>query len=248
MDKKICIGIENLTKYYRGSSRPAIDNISLSICESEIFGIIGPNGAGKTTLISILCGLYSPSKGKVFINDMELHKNIKELKRDIGVVPQDIALYPTLTAKENLIFFGKIYGLRGQHLIKRINECMDLLYMGDYLNKKLFTFSGGMKRKINLIAGILHNPCVLFLDEPTVGIDVHSKKVIIDFLLEINKLGTTIIYTSHLMNEAEKLCTYLAIINKGKIIEKGSPASLISNNNKFGDLESIFLQLTEKSQ
>jgi ABC-2 type transport system ATP-binding protein len=247
MENDIIIEVKNLSKSYKGSHHPAVDDVRFSISRNEIFGLLGPNGAGKTTLISVLCGLYKPDKGKVFINGIDLHQHLKSLKKIIGIVPQDIALYPTLTAKENLLFYGNVYGLSRQYLDEKINECFAMLELENSKNKKINTFSGGMKRRINIVAGLLHNPQILFLDEPTVGIDIHSKKIIIDYLADINKKGTTIIYTSHLIAEAEDFCSYIAIMNHGKIISEGKPAELIHRFANTKDLEEVFLQLTEKS-
>jgi ABC-2 type transport system ATP-binding protein len=247
MENQAIIRIDNLSKFYKGNDTPAVNSLSLSINRNEIFGLLGPNGAGKTTLISVLCGLYNPSSGKVFINNKDLHQNIKSLKNIIGIVPQDIALYPTLTARENLLFFGNVYGLNNKYLNEKIDECLNLLELDKFKNKKIITFSGGMKRRINIVAGLLHSPEILFLDEPTVGIDIHSKKIIIDYLSEINKKGTTIIYTSHLINEAEDFCSYIAIMNKGEIVSEGKPAELIKSFANTKNLESVFLQLTDKS-
>jgi ABC-2 type transport system ATP-binding protein len=247
MENQAIIKVDNLSKFYKGNFTPAINSVSLSIDRNEIFGLLGPNGAGKTTLISVLCGLYTPSSGKVFINNTDLHQNLKTLKKIIGIVPQDIALYPTLTAKENLLFFGNIYGLKRQYLNEKIKKCLELLDLEESKNRKINTFSGGMRRRINIIAGLLHNPEILFLDEPTVGIDAQSKRIIIDYLSEINKEGATIIYTSHLINEAEDFCSYIAIMNKGEIIAEGKPAELINNFANTKNLESVFLQLTDKS-
>ncbi|HNX07723.1 MAG TPA: ABC transporter ATP-binding protein [Bacteroidales bacterium] len=247
MDKEAIIEVDNLSKRYKGSTNPAVDGVCINIARNEIFGLLGPNGAGKTTLISVMCGLFKPGSGKVFINGSDLHQNLKSLKKIIGIVPQDIALYPTLTAKENLLFFGHVYGLSNQYLDEKINECLAMLELENSKNKKINTFSGGMKRRINIVAGLLHNPEILFLDEPTVGIDIHSKKIIIDYLADINKKGTTIVYTSHLITEAEDFCSYIAIMNHAKIIAEGKPAELISRFANTKDLEDVFLQLTEKS-
>jgi len=247
MENNNIIRIENLTKYYKGSAIPALNNIYLSVAQKEIFGILGTNGAGKTTLISILCGLLYPTDGKVYINNKDLHQNLKSIKKIIGIVPQDIALYPTLSGKENLQFFGNVYGLSGKHLKELIYECAEKLGIEKYIDKKINTYSGGMKRRINIIAGILHQPEILFLDEPTVGIDVFSKKIIIDYLKELNRKGTTIIYTSHLMQEAESFCSFVAIIDKGSIITMGKTNDLIADSKK-ADLEELFLQITRNDE
>lgn len=246
MSDRPIIEIRELTKFYKGNDEPAIDNISLDIFPNEIFGLLGPNGAGKTTTISILCGLFPPTHGEVFIDGMELRSNLDNIKHIIGVVPQDLALYPTLTALENLTFFGNMYGLRGQDLRDRIGGYLQVFGLEKAARKKISTYSGGMKRRVNLIAGLLHRPKVLFLDEPTVGIDVQSRMVILDYLNEINKLGTTIIYTSHYMEEAENLCSRVAIVDRGKIISIGNPKELLKEHPEFKNLENIFLHLTGK--
>jgi ABC-2 type transport system ATP-binding protein len=241
------IEIKHLTKIYKGSDKPAIDNISLDIEPGEIYGLLGPNGAGKTTTISILCGLFDPTIGNVYIDGMNYEHSAEKIKSIIGVVPQDIALYPSLTAKENLVFFGHLYGLKGKQLRDRINECLELFGLEKNADRKIKTYSGGMKRRINLIAGILHKPKVIFLDEPTVGVDVQSRNVILEHLRNINKEGTTLIYTSHYMEEAENFCTRVAIIDQGKIITEGRPKDLIDSKDEYTDLESIFLKLTGKA-
>ena len=241
------IKIENLTKVYKGSFEPALDHISLNIHEKEIFGLLGPNGAGKTTTIHILCGLLSATSGTVVIDGLKLNTHIEEIRRIIGVVPQEIALYSTLTAWENLRFIGNMYGLKGPALHKRIMECMEMLGLQRYRGRKIKAYSGGMKRRINLIAGILHKPRILFLDEPTVGIDVQSRKVILDYIKELNESGTTVIYTSHYLSEAESFCTQIAILDYGKIIAEGRPNELIADQHEYKDLESIFLQLTGRN-
>mgnify|MGYP001180835445 CR=1 FL=1 len=208
--------------------------------------MLGPNGAGKTTTISILCGYLTPTSGNVIIDGLNLKTDKNEIKKNIGVVPQELALYSTLTAYENLRFFGHFYGLKGSFLKKRIFECLEIFGLENNANKKILTFSGGMKRRVNLIAGILHHPRVLFLDEPTVGIDVQSRNVILGHLTELNKLGTTLIYTSHHMEEAEKLCSKVAIIDHGKLVIQGTPFDLLKQYPECPDLESIFLKLTGK--
>ncbi len=246
-ENKNIIEIKYLTKFYKGSSVPAIDNINLNIEKGEIYGLLGPNGAGKTTTISILCGLFGPTSGNVFIDGMEYQHSAEKIKNIIGVVPQEIALYPSLTARENLTFFGHMYGLKGKHLKNRINECLELFGLEKNANRRIKTFSGGMKRRINLIAGILHKPKIIYLDEPTVGVDVQSRNVILEHLKKINKEeGTTIIYTSHYMEEAENFCSRVAIIDNGNIITEGRPKELIESKEEYTDLESIFLLITGK--
>ncbi len=240
------IEIVNLSKTYKGSKTPAIHHVSLHIRQGEVFGLLGPNGAGKTTTISILCGLFSPSHGEVYIDGLSVTQDKEQIKHLIGIVPQDIALYPTLTAYENLRFIGRMYGLKGKVLKERINKYAELLGMEDSLKKQVKTFSGGMKRRINLVAGLLHDPKIVILDEPTVGVDVQSRNQIVLYLKELNKSGTTIIYTSHYLQEAELLCTRVAFIDDGNIIKLGSPLELIAETAGCTTLEEVFLQLTGK--
>jgi ABC-2 type transport system ATP-binding protein len=246
MAERPIIEIKNLSKRYKGSDEPALNNISLDIYPNEIFGLLGPNGAGKTTTISILCGLFKPTSGEVVIDGFDLKDGLDQIKHLIGVVPQDIALYPTLTAIENLTFFGNMYGLRGPSLREMIMERMKVFGLERYAKKKISSFSGGMKRRVNLIAGLLHGPKILFLDEPTAGIDVQSKIVILEFLHEINRKGTTIIYTSHYMEEAENLCSRVSIIDRGTIVSTGNPKELVAEHPEFKNLENLFLALTGK--
>ncbi|HNX86905.1 MAG TPA: ABC transporter ATP-binding protein [Bacteroidales bacterium] len=241
------IEIRELTKYYKGNDEPAIKALSLDIFPGEIFGLLGPNGAGKTTTISILCGLFPPTRGSVLIDGMDIRHDLDKIKHVIGVVPQDLALYPTLTALENLTFFGNMYGMKGTVLKERIQECLKEFGLEKVARKQINTYSGGMKRRVNLIAGLLHRPKVLFLDEPTVGIDVQSRIFILDYLQAINKTGTTIIYTSHYMEEAENLCTRVAIVDRGSIIALGKPGELLKERPELTNLENIFLHLTGRT-
>ncbi|GAA3593206.1 ABC transporter ATP-binding protein [Flavivirga amylovorans] len=238
------IEIKQLSKKYKGTDIFSVSDLDLCISEKDIFGLLGPNGAGKTTLISLLCSLIKPTSGSFVINGLTYKKNKNQLKQLIGIVPQEYALYPTLTAFENLMYFGSMYGLKGNKLKLKIKAALQTLGLSQFSNKKINTFSGGMKRRINLIASILHNPKVLFLDEPTVGVDVQSKNVIINYLKELNEKGTTIIYTSHHLNEAEAFCTKVAIIDHGRIITQGPPKSLISDQKNANNLEDVFLALT----
>ncbi|WP_165930175.1 ABC transporter ATP-binding protein [Flavobacterium ranwuense] len=222
----------------------SLNDFTLSINEGEIFGLLGPNGAGKTTLISMLCGLIKPTSGSFTIANLTYAKNANEIKKIIGVVPQEYALYPTLTARENLMYFGSMYSLKGDILKDKVIESLDFLGLLKFADKRIETFSGGMKRRVNLIAGILHNPKVLFLDEPTVGVDVQSKNAILDYLKELNHNGTTIIYTSHHLSEAEDFCTDIAIIDRGEIYAEGTPMSLITATANAKNLEDVFIALT----
>ena len=239
--------INKLSKKYKGAEDFSVSELDLNIAEGEIFGLLGPNGAGKTTLISMLSSLLKPTSGSFSIDGLTYHKNKTQLKESIGIVPQEYALYPTLTAMENLMYFGSMYGIPKVDLKKDILDHLETLGLLQFANKKIKTFSGGMKRRINLIAGILHQPKVLFLDEPTVGVDVQSRNVIIDHLKNLNQKGVTIIYTSHHLNEAEEFCSQVAIIDHGKIVCKGKPKQLIADQKNATHLEDVFLAQTGKA-
>jgi len=240
------IQINQLYKQYKDSDYFSVNNLNLAIGEKEIYGLLGPNGAGKTTLISMLCGIIKPTSGNFSINNLNYEKNAFEIKKTIGVVPQEYALYPTLTARENLLYFGSMYGLKGKNLKEKVTTALDQLGLLKFADKKIDTFSGGMKRRVNLIAGILHEPLILFLDEPTVGVDVQSKNVIISYLKELNAKGATIIYTSHHLSEAQDFCTKIAIIDRGTIFAEGTPNQLIEATPNAHNLEDVFISLTGK--
>lgn len=238
------VEIQNVSKQYKGASHPAVNTISLSISKRSIFGLLGPNGAGKTTLISMLCGLFKPDSGKILIDGFNTVSQSKNSKQIIGVVPQEIALYSKLTAWENLIFLGQMYGIETEELKKRVKEHLQILGLEESMLKQIHTFSGGMKRRVNLIAGLLHHPKLLILDEPTVGIDIQSKTAIINHLKKINQeQGTTIFYTSHHLDEAEDFCTHIAIIDEGKLITGGETKELITKNNSK-NIEEVYLKIT----
>ncbi|MEC4113287.1 ABC transporter ATP-binding protein [Myroides pelagicus] len=237
------IDIEHLYKQYEGSEFFSVKDLSLVIKRGVFFGILGPNGAGKTTLISMLCGLIKPTSGKLLVNELSYTTHANLIKQQIGVVPQEYALYPTLTAFENLCFLGSMYGLKGKVLKERVNHYLDYLGLEVFKHKRINTYSGGMKRRVNLIAGILHEPSILFLDEPTVGVDLQSRLVIVDFLKQLHQKGTTIIYTSHHLAEVEELCTQIAIIDRGTIYALGTGEDLKLQTGKE-TLEQAFLALT----
>ncbi|HEX8515973.1 MAG TPA: ABC transporter ATP-binding protein [Bacteroidia bacterium] len=246
MSPTAIIETSELIKIFKGATVPVVNGVSFSVERNEVFGLLGPNGAGKTTTISILCGLFPPTSGKVMIDGMDIRGDLTGIKQILGVVPQDIALYPTLSARENLNFYGNMYGITGKVLKEKIELWLNNFGLQDAADRRVSTYSGGMKRRVNLIAAILHDPKILFLDEPTVGVDVQSRNVIIDHLKELNKKGTTIIYTSHHMEEAEDFCSRVAIIDHGKIIAKGSPEELIGLYPGCSNLESVFLHLTKR--
>lgn len=239
------IRTEHLKKSYSGLTAPVLSDVNLNVHAGEIFGILGPNGAGKTTLISILCGLRESDSGRAEIDGFDIVRHRAELKRLIGVVPQEIAIYDRLSARENLEFFGSCYGLKGRELSETTNKYLTRFGLTKNARRLVKTFSGGMKRRVNLIAAVMHKPKVLFLDEPTTGVDVQSRTVIVDFLKEFNQEGCTIFYTSHHMKEAETLCSRVAIMDNGNIVAEGSPEELMRKNNAKS-LEEVFLILTGK--
>lgn len=241
------IEINDLHKTYKRASHPSVDGLSLQIGEGMFFGFLGPNGAGKTTTLSILCGLRTFDKGQVSICGMDIRKKFPQIKPNIGVAPQDIALYPELTIDENLRFAGNVYKLPSQPLRQRINYYLESFGLTSHRQKKVAYLSGGMKRQVNLIAALLHEPKVLFLDEPTVGVDVKSRQIIVRNLQHLNQNGMTIVYTSHDMHEAESLCTYVALVNKGKVICEGIP-SLLIEKEQVNSLETLFILKTGINQ
>lgn len=241
------IQISQLSKKYKKAEEYSVHELSLTIGDGEIYGLLGPNGAGKTTLISMLSSLIRPTSGSFSINGLTYQRNKDELKQLIGIVPQEYALYPTLTAYENLYYLGSMYGLKGKELKEKINFHLHTLGLEKFSDKRVDTFSGGMKRRVNLMASVLHGPKVLFLDEPTVGVDVQSKNAIMEHLLNLNQQGTTIVYTSHHLNEAENFCTQVAIIDHGKIVVHGTPQDLIAQIGEAHNLEDVFLTLTGKA-
>jgi len=237
------IEIVNLSQKYKSSQENTLTNISLTINYADVFGLLGPNGAGKTTLISILCGIFPPSSGEVrfFLEGRLL--TASERKSVLGFVPQEYAFYEELTPRQNLDYFGAMYNLPKKQLEFRREELLETLGLTKSADKKVSAFSGGMKRRVNLAIGIIHKPGILFLDEPTVGVDVQSKNAIIRYLQEINRQGTTIIYTSHHMSEAEEFCNRIALIDHGKVISQGDLSDLKVKNN-VSDLQSLFIKLT----
>ena len=231
-DPENILTLSSVSKRYPGAEAPAVDGITLSVRRGSFFGLLGPNGAGKTTTLSILCTLLAPDAGRVFIAGMAIEDRLKEIKGLIGYVPQDIALYPTLTARENLSFFGRMQGLGGADLFVRIDRCLAIANMQNLSDKRVQTFSGGLKRRLSLAVGLIHSPRILFLDEPTVGIDPQSRHFIYESLKKMNADGMTILYTSHYMEEVEHLCEEIAIMDRGKVIAAGPVKELLARHGK----------------
>ena len=218
------VQITELVKKYNGNV--AVDNISFDIKEGEIFGLLGPNGAGKSTTINALCGLIKFDHGEIEIDGINLKSNCLEAKKRLGLVPQEIALFDTLSARENIAFFGKLSGLRGSLLNERVDEALEFVGLVERSKDIPKHYSGGMKRRLNIACAIVHHPKIIIMDEPTVGIDPQSRNHILQSVRELNKMGSTIIYTSHYMDEVEAICGRIAIMDQGRLIAIGTKDEL----------------------
>jgi ABC-2 type transport system ATP-binding protein len=216
---------ESLTK--RFGDRTAVDGVGFAVAPGETYGLLGPNGAGKTTTISMLCGLLEPDAGTVHVGGDRMGTGRCEAKAHLGLVPQDIALYPDLTARENLSFFGRLQGLDRGLLRRRVDEVLELVGLADRAGDRVDGFSGGMKRRCNIAAALLHEPKLLVLDEPTVGVDPQSRAAILDRIAELQSSGMAVLYTTHYMEEAERLCDRIGIIDEGRIVAEGSRPELV---------------------
>jgi ABC-2 type transport system ATP-binding protein len=219
------LNAQNLQKSY--GDIKAVDGISLQVARGEVFGLLGPNGAGKTTTISMLTGLFPPSEGTITVDGIDLARHPNTVKAKLGLVPQEMALYMPLSARQNLMFFGRIYGLRGKELRQRVDEVLEMIGLTDRADDAVEKYSGGMKRRVNIGAGLLHKPEILFLDEPTVGVDPQSRNAIFESVESLNRLGMSVIYTTHYMEEAQRLCHRVAIVDEGKLIALDTPTALI---------------------
>ncbi len=219
--------IENVTK--RFGEIVALDRVSLSLARGEFFGLLGPNGAGKTTLMSLVAGLRAPDSGSISINGQRVGPNAMAPRHELGFVPQAIALYEELSAEENLRLFGKLYGLAGQELRARVDHGLHAAQLFERRQDKVQTYSGGMKRRINVVASILHRPALLLCDEPTVGVDPQSRNAIFEFLQQLNADGMTIVYSTHYMEEATRLCSRIAIIDHGRLLALGTLDELLTH-------------------
>jgi ABC-2 type transport system ATP-binding protein len=209
-------------------TRVAVDDVSLQIAPGETYGLLGPNGAGKTTTIRLVCGLLTADSGEVTVAGLPVSTSTTAAKAQIGYVPQDVALYPDLTARENLAFFGRLYRLRGAALRQRVGEVLDLIDLADRANDRVESFSGGMKRRLNIGASLLHRPNLLILDEPTVGVDPQSRHSIMESIRNLRSSGVAVLYTTHYMEEAERLCDRIGIVDHGRLIAEGTSRELVS--------------------
>lgn len=241
------VHLEHLTKQYIKSSKPAVSNVSIDIPEGAVFGLLGPNGAGKSTTVMLLCGLMRPDSGSVSVMGLSMLDHGQVIRKKIGVAPQEIALFPSLTAYENLFYFGRMYGLNAAFIREQIKKYLQVFGLTEKAKKPVHTFSGGMKKRLNLIAALLHQPKLVILDEPTAGVDVQSRNMILDFLRDLKAQGTTIIYSSHVLEEAERICSHLGIIDEGKLIINGTRSAVMGEHPDCQNLEQLFLKLTGKN-
>jgi linearmycin/streptolysin S transport system ATP-binding protein len=229
----------------------AVDDVSFSVEPGQLVGLLGPNGAGKTTTVSIIAGLVTSDRGDVLVGGAPMSGDTDPLKRKIGLVPQDLALYDELTARDNLRFFGALYGLSGAALDRAMTSALTLVGLSDRARERVKAFSGGMKRRLNLAAGLLHDPDVLLLDEPTVGVDPQSRNAIFDNLEELKRRGKALLYTTHYMEEAERLADRIVVIDRGKVVANDTLAGLYASAGGTAggrdSLESVFLTLTGRS-
>ena len=216
----------------------AVDDVSFNIQEGEIFSLLGPNGAGKTTTISMLSTLLAPTSGDAYIYGFSIKNDNMQVRKNIGIIPQEIALYDDLTAMENLHYWGKLYDLKGRELEQRVKEVLEQIGLSDRAKDRVKTYSGGMKRRVNIAAGLLHKPKLLFMDEPTAGIDPQSRRMILDTVKELNTQGMSILYTTHYMEEAQELSNRVGIIDHGKLIAVGTQQEL---TEQVGENDSIHI-------
>ena len=242
------IRLEDVVKRYR--QKTVVNSVSFAINQGEVFGLLGPNGAGKSTTINMICGLTPATSGKITVFGYDNSTELSKIKPRLGLVPQELAMHYDLKAWENLELFGGLYGLRGQKLKQAIDRALDFTGLLEYRNKFPKSFSGGMKRRLNIACSIIHEPELLIFDEPTVGIDPQSRNHILNSIRTLNQKGATVIYTSHYMEEVEALCTRIGIMDNGNLIAVGTKAELcglISADAEKTSLEEVFLRLTGKN-
>ena len=225
----------------------AVDGVSFVVESGQLVGLLGPNGAGKTTTVSMLAGVVTPDRGEVLVDGHRLSGDVDPAKRRIGLVPQDVALYEELSARDNLRFFGGLYGFGGAVLDRAIASVLDLVGLADRARDRVGTYSGGMKRRLNLAAGLLHDPDVLLLDEPTVGVDPQSRHAIFENLQQLKRQGKAILYTTHYMEEAERLSDRIVVMDHGRVIAENTLAGLQREHPGVHDLEGVFLALTGRT-
>jgi ABC-2 type transport system ATP-binding protein len=238
---KFAIVMENVVK--RFEDVVAVNGVSLQVTNGELFGLLGPNGAGKTTTVNILCGLLKPASGSASVGGYDVQKENAKVKEFIGACLQETAIYPYLTGAENVELFGNLYALDKNTLKVRRDMLLEKMGLTRDAKRRVEKYSGGMKRRLSLILALIHDPQIVFLDEPTVGMDPQSRRAVWDFMGELKKQGKTIFLTTHYMEEAEALCDRVGVIDHGKLIALGSPKALISKN-EVKNLEEVFIKLT----
>lgn len=241
--KEAAIIIENITKKFEDAT--AVDGLNLVVEKGELFGLLGPNGAGKTTTINILCGLLKPTTGSVKVGGYDALKEPGKIKELIGVSPQETAVYPHLTGKENIELFANLHAMPKEKRNRNVDDLLQKLSLRDQAKRRAGKYSGGMMRRINLAMALVHDPEIAFLDEPTVGMDPQSRRAVWDFIRELRKQNKTVLLTTHYMEEAEELCDRVGIIDNGKLISLDTPQQL-KRQFKAKNLEEVFLQLTGK--
>jgi len=240
------VALRQIHYKYSGQEKPSLNHLSLEIFKGEKFGLFGPNGAGKTTLMQVMTGLITPLEGNASIMGMSFSNQKKDIHQIIGFVPQDFSFYHELSPLENLAFFGAWYGMSAADIKVKSSELLEVLGLSSVGHKQVQKFSGGMKRRVNLAIGVMHDPQILFLDEPTVGVDVQTRNAIVQYLNKLNQQGTTLVYTSHQLKEAEELCDRVAMIDEGEIIALDTLKALMDTHKQEG-LEGLFLTLTGRS-
>jgi ABC-2 type transport system ATP-binding protein len=249
--RPVHVEVQNVVKKF--GEHQAVKGVSFTIGKGEIFGLLGPNGAGKSTTINMMCGYLEPTSGDTLIDGHSITKEPRNVKRHIGVVPQEIALYKDLTSLENLEFFGEIYGLAKSERRERSAEVLHFVGLYDRRKEAVKTFSGGMQRRINMAVAMMHLPSLLLMDEPTVGVDPQSRENIFDTIEKLRDQGTTILYTTHYMEEAERLCNHIAIMDEGHVIAMGTLEQLLALRDQQREvqrphgLQELFIQLTGKT-
>ena len=243
--ERVVLEARNLRKAFR--DLVAVEDVSFTVHGGQVLGLLGPNGAGKTTTVSMIAGIVVPDRGAVVIDGHPLAGDVDPAKRKIGLVPQDVALYDELTARDNLAFFGALYGLRGAALDGAIRSVLDLVGLSDRARDHVKTYSGGMKRRLNLAAGLLHDPDILLLDEPTVGVEPQSRNAIFDNLALLKKRGKALVYTTHYMEEVERLADFIVVVDHGTVIAANTLAGLHQDYPEAGNLERVFLALTGRT-
>lgn len=244
------IQVEGLTKIFHDRKRGkivAVNNLQFNCQKGQVFGLLGPNGAGKTTTLRILATMILPTKGKIMINGLDVVKDAAKVRREIGFLSSETGLYDRFTPRETILFFGRINGMEDKLIEKRIAEIFHKLEMEDFQDVRVNKLSTGMKQKLSIARSMIHNPSVLILDEPTVGLDIITAKAVLEYVKSFRDQGKCIIYSTHIMREAEKLCDRIAIIHQGNLVAQGSLAEL-KEKSSFDDLEEIFFELINQGE